>query len=134
MNKLQQHFPKRAEELRKLGVSGSKSSGPFEETSEKVWALSQLWLALLDGDDFGLTIDENIYKRIVDLANSSPRCSIEEEAGQWMLMTALNMTDEEIELALWCAVDHVGQILVLNGNFDETRDFLIEQKNRMKPR
>ena len=134
MNKLQQHFPKRAEELKKLAASRLKSSGPFEETSEKVWTLCQLWLTLLDGDDFGLTIDERIYKQIVDLANSSPRCSIEEEAGHWMLMKALNMTDEEIELALRCAVDHVGHVLVLNGNFDETRDFLIEQRNRSKPR
>lgn len=130
MNKLQQHFPKRAEELRKLGDSGSTSSGSFEETSKKVWVLSQLWLTFLDGDDFGLTVDSDIYKQIVDLANSSPRCSIEEEAGHWMLMNAVSMSESEIELALWCAVDRVGTILVLNGSFDETRQLLLEHRNR----
>jgi len=130
VNKLQQHFPKRAEELRKLAVSGSNSSGTFEEISEEVWTLSQLWLTFLDGDDLGFTVDSDIYRQIVDLANSSPRCSIEEEAVHWMLINAVNMSEPEIELALWCAVDRVGTILVLNGNFDETRQMLVEHRNR----
>jgi hypothetical protein len=44
------------------------------------------------------------------------------------------MTDFEIALALWCGVDRVGTVLVVNGNFDETLEDLIQYRNSVNPK
>ena len=93
----------------------------------------KLWMIFLDGDDLAFTQDHDLYRHISDLANSHPRCTIEEEVGHWMTMLAGQMTDFEIALALWCGVDRVGSILVINGNFDETLDELIQHRNSVNP-
>jgi len=126
--RLVRHFPKRADELRARARSITDPPPDLNISADKIWRLSQLWLTFLDGEDFGLTIDEGIYREVKQLANSAPRCSIEEEAGQWMLINATSMSEDEIELALWCAVDRVGHALVINGNFDETLQILLSHR------
>ena len=131
LGKLEIHFPRRAEELRKHARNGGKLSGPIDKVAGSVWYLSQLWLVFLDGNDFGLTDDREIYDQIVRLANTHPRCSIEHEANMWMHAVATSLTNFEVATALSCSVDSVGQILVLNGNYDETYQNLI--RGRVDP-
>lgn len=131
LGKLENFFPKRAEELRAHARNGGNLSGPIEKVAEGIWSLSQLWLVFLDGDDFGLTDDRAIYDQIVSLANTHPRCSIEHEAGIWMRMVAASLSNFEIAIALGCSVDSVGSILMLNGNYDDTYRMLIG--SRMDP-
>ena len=131
--KLGNNFPQRFQELENHHRSGQFLSGELSEVAERIWKLSQLWMIFLDGDDLSFTQDHELYRHISDLANSHPRCTIEEEVGHWMTMLAGQMTDFEIALALWCGVDRVGSILVLNGNFSETLDELIQHRNRVNP-
>lgn len=133
MNVLGKTFPQRFQELENHHRSGRFLSGEISEVSERIWKLSQLWMIFLDGDDLAFTQDHVLYRHISDLANSHPRCTMEEEVGHWMTMVAGQMTDFEIALALWCGVDRVGSGLVLNGNFDETLDELIQYRNRVNP-
>ena len=133
MNNLSKNFNKRFQELETHRRSGHFLSGEISEVAEKVWRLSQLWMIFLDGDDLGFTQDHELYSQISDLANSNPRCTIEEEVGHWMSMVTSQMTDFEIALALWCGVDRVGTILVMNGSFGETLVDLIEHRNRVNP-
>ena len=133
MNILGENFPQRFQELENHHRSGLFLSGGISEVSERIWKLSQLWMIFLDGDDLAFTQDHDLYRHISDLANSHPRCTIEEEVGHWMTMLASQMTDFEIALALWCGVDRVGSILVINGNFDETLDELIQYRNSVNP-
>ena len=133
MNFLVKNFNKRFQELETHQRSGHFLSGEISEVAKKVWQLSQLLMIFLDGDDLGFTQDHELHQHISDLANSHPRCTIEEEVGHWMTMLASQMTDFEIALALWCGVDRVGSILVINGNFGETLGELIEHRNRVNP-
>jgi hypothetical protein len=133
MNFLAENFHQRFQELENHHRSGLFLSGDISEVAERIWKLSQLWMIFLDGDDLSFTQDHELYRHISDLANSHPRCSIEEEVSHWMSMLAGQMTDFEIALALWCGVDRVGSLLVLNGNFDETLDELIQYRNRVNP-
>ena len=133
MNNLFKNFKERYQELEDHQRSGHFLSGEFSEVAEKVWNLSQLWMIFLDGDDLSFTQDHELYRHISDLANSHPRCTIEEEASHWMFMVAGQLTDFEIRLALWCGVDGVGRILVFNGNFDETLGKLIQHRNHVNP-
>jgi|688.fasta_scaffold110122_1 hypothetical protein len=127
------NFPQRFQELNNHHRSGHFLSGELSEVAERIWKLSQLWMIFLDGVDLAFTQDHDLYRHISDLANSHPRCTIEEEVGHWMTLLAGQMTDFEIALALWCGVDRVGSILVLNGNFSETLDELIQHRNRVNP-
>ncbi len=131
LGKLENAFPRRAEELRNHVRSGGKLSGPIEDVAARIWSLSQLWLVFLDGDDFGLTKDRGIYDHVVSMAHTHPRCSIEHEANIIMIMVAASMSNFEIETALNCSVDSVGAILLLNGNFDETYQELV--RGRVDP-
>ena len=131
LGKLENAFPRRAEELRNHARSGGKLSGPIEDVAARIWSLSQLWLVFLDGDDFGLTKDRGIYDHVVSMAHTHPRCSIEHEANITMIMVASIMSNFEIETALNCSVDSVGAILLLNGNFDETYQELV--RGRVDP-
>jgi len=133
MNFLAENFHQRFQELENHYRSGHFLSGKISEVAERIWKLSQLWMIFLDGDDLFFTQDHELYRHISDLANSHPRCTIEEEVSYWMSMSAGQMTDFEIRLALWCGVDRVGSLLVLNGNFDETLDELIQYRNRVNP-
>jgi len=125
LGKLENAFPRRAEELRNHVRNGGKLSGPIEDVAVRIWSLSQLWLVFLDGDDFGLTDDRGIYDHIVSLAGMPPRCSIEDEASIAMRMVAATLSNFEIATALSCSVDSVGTILLLNGNYDETYQMLV---------
>ena len=133
LNFLAKNFHQRFQELENHYRSGLFLSGEISEVAERIWKLSQLWMIFLDGDDLSFTQDHELYRHISDLANSHPRCTIEEEVSHWMSMVAGQMTDFEIRLALWCGVDRVGSLLVLNGNFDETLDELIQHRNRVNP-
>ena len=133
MNILGENCPQRFQELENHHRSGQFLSGEISEVSERIWKLSQLWMIFFDGDDLFLTQDHELYRHISDLANSHPRCTIEEEASHWMFMVAGQLTDFEIRLALWCGVDGVGRILVFNGNFDETLVKLIQHRNHVNP-
>ena len=134
MNFLGKNFPQKFQKLENHHRSGHFLSGEISEVAERIWKLSQLWMIFLDGDDPDFTQDHYLYLRISDLANSHPRHTIEEEASHWMCMVAGQMTDFEIALALWCGVERVGLLgLVLNGNFDETLDDLIQHRNRVNP-
>ena len=133
MNNLSKNFPQRFGELEKHRQSGNFLSGDLDEVAERVWKLSQLWMIFLDGDDLSFTQDHELYFQISKVANSNPRCTIEEEVGHYLTTVAGQMTDFEIALALWCGVDRVGNILVMNGNFDETLVDLIEHRNRVNP-
>jgi hypothetical protein len=125
LGKLESVFPGRADELRDHLRKGGKLSGPIKDVADRVWSLSQLWMVFLDGDDFMLTRDRGIYDQIVSLANTHPRCSIEDEAEITMRMFAKQMSNFEIATALGCVVDAVGTILVLNGNYDYTYQMLV---------
>ena len=133
MNNLSKNFRERFRELEKHHQSGNFLSGDLDEVAERVWKLSQLWMIFLDGDEMSFTQDHELYKQIAKAANSHPQCSIEEEVGQHLARVAGLMTDFEIALALSCGVDRVGTILVINGNFDETLNDLIEHRNRVNP-
>ena len=133
LGKLEIVFPRRAEELRNHVRNGGKLSGPIEDVAANIWSLSQLWLVFLDGDDFCFTKDREIYDSIVTLAHTRPRCSIEYEASIRMHMIALSMSNFEIATALSCSVDSVGQILLLNGNYDETYQMLVRGRGRVDP-
>jgi hypothetical protein len=133
LGKLETVFPRRAEELRNHVRNGGKLSGLIENVASNIWSLSQLWLVFLDGDDFGFTKDREIYDSIVTLAHTRPRCSIEYEASIRMHMIALSMSNFEIATALSCSVDSVGQILLLNGSYDETYQMLVRGRGRVDP-
>jgi len=133
MNNLFKNFKERYQELENRQRSGHFLSGELSEVAEKVWNLSQLWMIFLDGDDLSFTLDNELYQQISKLANSNPRCSIEEEVGHYLTRVASQMTDFEIALALWCGVDRVGTVLVVNGNFDETLEDLIQYRNSVNP-
>jgi len=133
LGKLGVLYPKIAEQLMTFAKNGHGLSGTLEETANRIFYLGQLWLVFLDGADFGLTRDRDIYNNIRDMAGKPPRCSIEEEAGAWMNVVAVSMTALEIKLALQCGVETVGIILEINGNFDDTLSALIETRDRSNP-
>ena len=83
LGKLENAFPRRAEELRNHVRNGGKLSGPIEDVAVRIWSLSQLWLVFLDGDDFGLTDDRAIYDHVVSMAHTHPRCSNMRQVLQW---------------------------------------------------
>lgn len=130
---LKARYPTIADELSRYKRVTSRPPRTAEEIANDVWVLGQLWLVFLDGDSFGLTEDREIYDEVVRLAASPPRCSIEEEASSWMQMMVLNMTTPEIKMGLECAVKSVGQILVLNGNFDETLEEMVKYRDYHNP-
>lgn len=130
---LKAQYPTVADELSRYNRVTSRLPRTVEEIANDVFVLGQLWLVFLDGDSFGLTEDREIYDEVVRLAASPPRCSIEEEALSWMRMMVLNLTTPEIKLGLECAVKSVGQILVLNGNFDETLEELVKYRDYHNP-
>ncbi len=131
--KLGTMYPNIAEQLKNLANNGHVLSGTLEESANRIYYLGQLWLVFLDGADFGLTRDREIYDNIREMAQKHPRCSIEDEADAWMSVVAVSMTTLEIRLALQCGVESVGYILEANGNFDYTLSMLIERRNRSNP-
>ena len=130
---LKARYPTIAGALSKYDRVTSRPPRTVEEIANDVFVLGQLWLVFLDGDSFGLTEDREIYDAVVRLASSTPRCSIEVEALSWMRMIVLNMTTPEIRMGLECAVNSVGQVLVLNGNFDETLEDLVKYRDYHNP-
>jgi len=128
--KLGTMYPNIAEQLKNLANNGHVLSGTLEESANRIYYLGQLWLVFLDGDDFGLTRDREIYNHIREVAQMRPRRSIEDEAEWHMNIWAVSMTTLEIKLALKCGVESVGFILEANGNFDYTLSSLIETRNQ----
>ena len=125
-------YPKIAEELVNHSQSNNALSDSLENVARNIWQLGQLWLTFLDGADFGLTVDRQIYDQIAQFARKT-HDSIEDEATQWMMMTARTMKTWEIRLGLKCAVESVGTVLIFNGNFDDTLRMLIDARNRENP-
>jgi len=125
LQKLSTRYPDVASKLLNRVKEGGAISGKIDLVAAQIWRLGQLWLVFFDGDDFGLTEDRSIYDGIKALAESVPRCSIEEEAQIAMRMTAGNMSKFEIRLGLDCVVDTIGEILIFSGQYDETYNFLV---------
>jgi hypothetical protein len=110
--------------------SGGVISGEIDDVARNIWWLGQLWLTFLDGDDFQLTDDREIYDQVRELAAKPPRRSIEDEASAWMIMRAANMSKFEIKLGLDCAVKSVGTVLIFNGNYDFIYRSLVSRTHR----
>jgi len=130
LQRLKARYPDVASKLVSRVQSGGAISGEIDNVACNIWWLGQLWLTFLDGDDFGLTDDREIYDHITQLATQPPRCSIEDEAWAWMQMRAANMSKFEIKLGLDCAVESVGTILIFNGNYDDTYQLLVQGTHR----
>jgi hypothetical protein len=107
LGNLQADFPKRAEELRQHALSGEILSGDIASVAQSVVQLCTSWISFLEEDD-----------RRAEAAWSN-----------LMFDQASKLTDFEITLAMWCAVDKYGHGLVLSGNFDETRQRLITNRD-----
>ena len=130
LQKLSARYPNVASKLLNRVKEGGVISGEIDSVAAKIWRLGQLWLVFFDGDDFGLTEDRSIYDDIKALAESLPRCSIEEEAQIWMHTTVLDMSKFEIRLGLDCAVGTIGTYLVLSGQYEETYNLLVSRSHR----
>ncbi len=123
--KLVHSYPVVAARLREVTQGVSLGARDFDNVAAQVYLLGQLWLTWFDGEHFEFTQDKGIYDSIVNLANSPPRCSVEQEALSWMRMTASNLTRTEIKLALQCPVYTLGETVLLNGQIRETLDDLL---------
>lgn len=130
LQKLSARYPDVASKLLNRVKEGGVISGEIDSVAAAIWRLGQLWLVFFDGDDFGLTEDRSIYDGIKALAESVPRCSIEEEAQIAMHLTALNMSKFEIRLGLDCVVDTIGTYLVFSGQYEETYNLLVSRQHR----
>lgn len=130
LQRLSGRYPEVASKLLSRVRSGGAISGEIDNVACNIWWLGQLWLTFLDGDDFGLTDDREIYDHVKALAAQSPRCSIEEEAWAWMQARAANMSKFEIKLGLDCAVKSVGTLLIFNGNYDDTYQEIVRGDHR----
>lgn len=130
LQRLAARYPDIANKLISRVRSGGVISGEIDNVARNIWWLGQLWLVFLDGDDFGLTDDREIYDNIKQLAAKRPRWSIEEEASAWMQERAANMSKFEIEMGLDCAVKSAGTMLILNGNYDGTYKELVGGRHR----
>lgn len=130
LQKLSARYPDVASKLLNRVKEGGVISGEIDSVAAAIWRLGQLWLVFFDGDDFGLTEDRGIYDDIEALAESVPRCSIEEEAQIAMHHTALGMSKFEIRLGRDCAVNTIGTYLVFSGQYEETYDLLVSGRHR----
>ena len=130
LQKLSARYPDVASKLLNRVKEGGVISGEIDSVAAKIWRLGQLWLVFFDGDDFGLTQDRSVYDGIKALAESVPRCSIEEEAQIGMHNTAMDMSKFEIRLGLDCAVDTIGTYLIFSGQYEETYNILASKSHR----
>lgn len=124
--KLSDAYPEVARKLLERVQKDEKIKARLDDVACNIWWLGQLWLVFMDGDNFGLTKDRDIYDHIKYLALTPPTRSIDNEAASWMKLRAAGMSKFDIRLGLDCAVAEVGNILVLNGNYDETFQFLVD--------
>ena len=130
--KLQRHYPTVAERLREATSSPGLDPGDMVESASRIWQLSQVYLIWLEDD--GTAHDTDIVRTMWELSRKPPRCSVEEEAGQWLLMFCLGMSDLELELAIGCAVVDLGPAHVLSGAADDNLRELIHHCNTHSPR
>jgi len=130
LQRLADRYPEVATKLIDRVRSGGVISGEIDDVACNIWWLGQLWLVFLDGDDFGLTHDREIYDHIRESAAKRPKCSMEDEASAWMHAYAADMSIFEIRLGLDCAVKSVGTVLIFNGNYDETFEWLVSGTDR----
>jgi hypothetical protein len=128
--KLKENYPRRADELRQLVLESDGAFGDFETAASRVWRLSQLYLVFIDGEDDDFPKDPDIARYVRELANSRPKCPIDEEAGVLMQAAVLNMPHYEIALSIRCAVDVIGYGHVLNGAADDSINALVATRNR----
>ena len=132
--KLQQTYPRRANELREHLSDLNSSPAEIESAAARVWRLSQLYLVFLDGEDHDFPKDPDIDRTMRELANKRPICPVDEEAWAWMRGAVLDMPHFEIVLSVMCAVDVVGTLHVLNGAADDNINGLVAARNRGDPR
>ena len=132
--KLNETYPRRANELRHLVLESGGAFGDFETAASRVWRLSQLYLVFIDGEDDDFPKDPDIARSIRDLANSRPVCPVDEEAWVWMSMHILDMPHYEIALSVRCAVDVMGSLHALTGAADDNINELIAARNRGNPK
>ena len=125
-------FPRRADELRaRQRLVGDLSSG-IQDVALKVWKLASYWLIFLDGDDFGLSNNRDLYAQVAATARTLGM-SIERMAGHLMEEVVVGLFDFEISLALLACADTVGEGLKLNGNVDDTFAQLVRARERANP-
>ena len=122
-------FPRRADELRARRRLVGDLSSDIQDVALKVWKLASYWLIFLDGDDFGLSNNRDLYAQVAATARTMGT-SIERVAGQLMEEVAVGLYDFEISLALLACADSVGEGLKLNGNVDDTFAKLVRARER----
>jgi hypothetical protein len=130
LQRLSARYPEVASNLLNRVRGGSVISGEIDVVANQIWIMGQLWLVFLDGDDFGLTEDRNIYDTVKWRSTRPPRHSMEDEAQIFMAEIAMNMSKFEIRLGLDCVVQTIGNIMINNGGYDGMYQYLVSQRHR----
>lgn len=130
LQKLSARYPEVASKLLKRVQNGGAISGEIDVVANQIWMLGQLWLVFLDGDDFDLTEDRNVYDTVKWMSTRPPSRSMEDEAQLFMANIAMNMSKFEIRLGLDCVVETIGNIMILNGGYDDLYQYLVSQRHR----